>query len=636
MSTKNLVSLLLGFLVLASCDVINKPLNLSAYKSQKNNLNRSSIDLVTLDNDRIKVRLQPAPILEQKAIFYIPETIPGTYSDDDYGKFIDSVVAYGSFGQTLRVNRTSDNTWEIDNARTLDYITYYVNDTFDTEQTHSIFSPAGTNFEEGKQYLLNLHGILGYFKGQLDIPYYVDINTPQELEAVTSLPRFSDSLYTPKKFINEQRIDTYKGDRYFDIVDNPILYNSPNKEIFQVDGITIELGIYSPNQIIKASQLKSTIERMIKAQKKYLGSFDATEKYTILLYLTSLDTNDAQGLGALEHHNSTVVVLPELMPLEELDAAMVDIVSHEFFHIITPLNLHSTEIHKFKYNDPEMSKHLWMYEGITEYFAQHFQVQQGLISPETFYEIIVQKINNAKGYQDVLSFTKMSENILQEPYASNYGNVYEKGALIGMCLDILMRKNSNGERGILDVMKQLTYTYGTNRPFEDDALIPQITKLTYPEIGEFFTNHVIGSVPIDYKDIFDSVGLEYSTELVSTGYFLDEMKPFIGANSATNEIYILPSVLNTFLESLGLLGNDIIKSIDGKEYSLNNVNDLIIDSNNWVVGDTLNITITRDEKEMELEGTVIQPQIERPILKENITYNDNLQLLLRKSWLEGN
>jgi predicted metalloprotease with PDZ domain len=62
---------------------------------------------------------------------------------------------------------------------------------------------------------------------------------------------------------------------------------------------------------------------------------------------------------------------------------MMDVVSHEFFHIVTPLSIHSKEIQDF-YNDPKMSEHLWMYEGVTEYFANLFQINQGLITEEDF------------------------------------------------------------------------------------------------------------------------------------------------------------------------------------------------------------------------------------------------------------
>lgn len=628
---KKIFFLLASFLLTVSCGGLSKPL----VSNNKNKLTRSAIDLVTLSNDRIKVRLQPAPIYTDVATFYIPKTVPGTYTDDNYGKFIDSVVAYGSLGNTLKVTRTTDNSWEIEDGRNLDYLNYYVNDTYDSESDHAIFSPSGTNFNENEQFMLNLHGILGYFKNQEELPYYIDINRPEQMEATTSLLTFSDSLYLAQDFGNTGIIETYKGDRYFDIVDNPIMYNAPNKEIFSVDNITIGLSVYSPSGTIKASQLKPNIERMMQAQKNYLGNFNATDRYNILLYLTTGDENDAQGLGALEHHTSTVVVLPEAMQPKALNAAMVDVVSHEFFHIVTPLNLHATQIHKFNYNNPEMSMHLWMYEGITEYFAQHFQVQQGLVKPEDFYNTIVQKIGNTKNFDDVMSFTKMGKNILEEPYASNYGNVYEKGALIGMCLDILIRKNSNGERGILDLMKELTLMYGPNRPFEDSTLIPQITRLTYPEIGEFLDNHVIGTVPIQYNDFFDLVGLEYYTELVDTGFFLDEMKPFINGNQTTNSIYILSGPLNTFLNEAGFKGNDVIISVNGTPYDLSKVYDLIAVSNTWEIGDSISFTILRDGEEVVLNAIVTKPQVERPILSEVKTYDDDLQSILRESWLKG-
>jgi hypothetical protein len=47
--------------------------------------------------------------------------------------------------------------------------------------------------------------------------------------------------------------------------------------------------------------------------------------------LSSLTEEDAKGFGALEHPTATTVVLPEVMPKEELVKSMMDVVSHEFF-----------------------------------------------------------------------------------------------------------------------------------------------------------------------------------------------------------------------------------------------------------------------------------------------------------------
>lgn len=184
-----------------------------------------------------------------------------------------------------------------------------------------------------------------------------------------------------------------------------------------------------------------------------MGDINNTDKYAILLYLAEDDKPDAGNFGALEHHTSTVVVLSESMPKEALENSLTDIVSHEFFHIITPLSVHAEEIHYFDYNDPKMSEHLWMYEGVTEYFANLFQVNQGLIDNQEFYNRMTDKISVSQRFDDTVPFTEMSKNILEEPYKDMYYNVYMKGALIGMALDIRLRELSGGQMGILDLMK---------------------------------------------------------------------------------------------------------------------------------------------------------------------------------------
>ncbi len=201
--------------------------------------------------------------------------------------------------------------------------------------------------------------------------------------------------------------------------------------------------------------------------------------------------------------------MPEAIPAEGLAESLIDTISHEFFHIVSPLSIHSEDVHYFDYHEPTFSKHLWMYEGVTEYFANHFQVYEGLISEEEFYANMMGKIQTSQMMNDSMSFTEMSENVLVQPYAQQYYNVYMKGALIGMCIDILMREESNGQRGILSLMKELSNKYGKNKPFEDDSLFDEITALTYPSIREFLDTHVAGTTPIDYDVFFAKMGLEF-------------------------------------------------------------------------------------------------------------------------------
>ena len=65
---------------------------------------------------------------------------------------------------------------------------------------------------------------------------------------------------------------------------------------------------------------------MMGAQKTYLGDVNSTTRYDIFLYLSEMNETSPHGFGALEHHTSTVVVLPEHMPFEALATSMIDVV----------------------------------------------------------------------------------------------------------------------------------------------------------------------------------------------------------------------------------------------------------------------------------------------------------------------
>jgi predicted metalloprotease with PDZ domain len=572
---------------------------------------KTSIDLVNIKDDKVLVSVDPGSFSEETVYFYIPKTVPGTYSTDNYGKYIESFKAFDYSGKELSVSKSDDNTWVISNGNNLDKVSYYVNDTYDSESTldDPVFSPSGTNILKKQNFMLNLHGFVGYFKNLTEIPYEITITHPDNLVATTSLVELNATEKT-------KGFDTYSASRYFEVTDNPILYAPSDIASFEVNGIMVNLSVYSPNNIYSAASLKDRMFKMMAAQKAYLGEINSTKEYNIMLYLSEGE-DDANGYGALEHHTSTVVVLPEFMDRERLEQAMVDVVSHEFFHIVTPLSVHSEEIQYFDFNDPKMSKHLWMYEGTTEYFANIFQIQQGLIDEEEFYQRIMDKVNNSKRFDDNMSFTKMSEHILEEPYKDNYANVYEKGTLINMALDISLRDLSNGDKSILWLLKELSKKYGDNTPFKDDAFIDEVVAMTYSEIGEFFTNHVIGDTPIDYTLYLSKVGLEIGVKEEESGYFLKGEIPYIDVDTKNNNaVFIREGIeLNSFFNQLGLKGGDVIKSIDGTVITLESIRPIIGQSFTWPSTKVISVVVDRKGEELTLSGEVGTPTVQSKVIK---------------------
>lgn len=616
---KKIMLSLAALITIYSCKSVSPAVNEASSKEVKVN-----IDLVNVTNDKITVTVTPPQFTENEVIFHLPKTVPGTYSTDNYGTLVDNLKAFNKKGKEIEVSKKDDNSWVITESESLSKITYEVNDTYDTEKSMTfgkgIFSPAGSNIEAGKNFVLNNHCFVGCFENKTDLPYNVTIAHPADLWGATSLTDTNSS----------NTVDVFYTQRYNELVDNPIMYGKPDSVTFTVDGMEILFSVYSPTGKHSAKSLSADLEKTMRAQKKFLGAINNNKKYTVLLYLSSLTKPDARGFGALEHNSSTTVCFPEVMPSAALGEQIKDVVSHEFFHIVTPLGVHSNEIHYFDFNNPKMSKHLWMYEGVTEYFANLFQVNQGLINEDEFYNRMVEKIKHAKMMNDTMSFTTMSANVLVEPYKDQYLNVYEKGALIGMCIDIIIREKSNGERGILDLMQKLTHEYGPTKPFNDDELFAKITEFTYPEVGDFLKNHVEGTTPINYEQYFAKVGVVNGTTKKATNPFIKNSTSCITAEPNTKEILIRDTELTNFLNALTIKQGDILASINGKKYTFETISDLMTDVEKIKEGDAVNVTIKRNGKELELKGTAKLDYTE----SKGYKFLDTSKEILKNAWLK--
>lgn len=595
----------------------------------------SQINLTQVQNDKVPITIDPGRFTVESVTYRLPKVVQGTYAISNFGKYVDDFKAFDYKGNELSVVKPDVNTWIIANAKQLDKITYLVNDTYDVEQEGGIgkeqpFSPSGTDIEPN-EYVLNLHGFIGYFDSLKTNQYKLEVTAPSDLKRSSALQQTGFTTSADGKTTTT----SYFAPHYFDVTDNPMMYGKFTVEEFQVGDINIVLSVYSPNNKHSAESLKPTMFKMMKAQKSFLGDINSTPRYDIFLYLSDGSKTSPKGFGALEHHKSTMVVMPEDESEEDLAKDMIETVSHEFFHIVTPLTVHSEDIQYFDYNNPTFSKHLWMYEGVTEYFAILFQVNQGLVTEDGFYDKIMDKIQYSLQMNDTMSFTKMSENVINQPYKDQYINVYQKGALIGMCIDIILREESHGQRGILSLMKELSKKYGINKPFEDDKLIDEITAMTYPSVGAFLKTHVVGTTPIDYNTFFDKVGLEIADGKTKTNYIQNGTNLIVSGDGQKGIVFFTDQVSqNSFWKDQGVQPNDIIKEINGTAVTLQNANKVFQGVFMWKPGQDIKVKLDRNGEEVTIQTTTTQSYTMGKVLKEKPNVAPS-EVALREAWLKG-
>ena len=490
------------------------------------NIQKYSVNLNEVNENRLMVSLEVASTtytsFKDTAVFQFPKTIPGTYAVLDYGVYINSFTALDANKKNLAVVKSGENNFLIIGKPK--YITYEVKDSYHTKvKKNKIFEPAGTNIQKGKNILINNSGFFGIFKGTENLPIELDIKKSENFYAITSLANES----TASEVI-------FTASSYHELVDNPIMFSEPDTTSFMVANCRVTIGVYNESGRKISKDIYKEIEKSMNALAKFFDNQLPVNNYSFIIYLRDytefLPTIEGkeiglfdilklvknlkgQGFGALEHGNSSVYFLPDFGN-DIAVKQMKDVCTHEFLHILTTLNLHSECIGNFNYADPKMSKHLWLYEGITEYFAGLALTQGNVQTPWDYLnKTLVGKIKSAEKYPFAkMSFTEMSENVFVEPYKAQYGQVYERGALLGALLDIEIISLTNGQKTLKDVVMTLSKNYGKNKNFSEANFISEFVAASHPGVQTFFDKYTTGKDTLAISDILAKAGIDYKSE----------------------------------------------------------------------------------------------------------------------------
>ncbi len=590
------------------------------------------VDLTKVENDKIQVKLTPPAITENVATFMFPAIVPGTYAIYNFGRFISDLKVIDKSGKEITYTKPDINTYTILTPQNIAYITYLVDDSWDfplkkhENKDDIVFEPAGTNIETDKNFVLNTHGVFGYFKNYTNKQFTIEIKKPKGFYA-------SSGLTSIKNGIDTDVVDVFD---YHKLVDSPIMYSLPDTAFVEVGGARVLVSVYSPNKKITAAYIAKNIAEVLDAQRKYLGGTLPVDKYAFIIYLNDTPTQSGSN-GALEHCYSSFYVMPEIDSVY-IAQEMRNVAAHEFFHIVTPLSIHSEEIGNFDFNNPKMSKHLWLYEGLTEYNAHHVQVLYGLIDIDKFIEVMQGKMNEAQTqYNDSMPFTFMSSHVLEPEFHKQYNNVYAKGALINMCLDISLRYGSNGDYGTQNLMADLSKLYGKDKSFKDDDLFNDIAKLTSPAARDFLNKYVDGSQRLPFKEVLAMVGLNYAekteNEQISLGGF------GMGFNPKTNRAVIFDVAnADAFGKKMKYKEGDEIVLFNGKAITMENYKEVLYGFlQNAKTGDKLVVEVARkkgDKEKVKTLSAKVAPV--KVVLHNDITVNKNAtdkQIATRNAWL---
>ena len=458
----------------------------------------ATLDLRDQRNDRLEVELIVPAMGDAPLVFALPRIVPGIYGAMDHGRLAGAVEAFNAQGDPVPIQRMDVDRWRVPVPQDLHRITYSVDDGW--EEFDIRFSMGNYRSSEGTvkpaAAVLNHNTMIGYFEGHEELPYTIELKKPASHYAATSLPRAGETAGSI----------TFNAMSYRHLVDNPMLIAPADTAHIRMADIDVLVACHSTTGKAIAQDVATHIRPLLVDQRAYLGGTLPVKNYTFLIYHNPSDREGSSMGDGLEHSSSTLILLCMPLDPEAIARSVYGIASHEFFHTILPLSVHSDEIEHYDFNAPRMSRHLWLYEGMTEYFAIHMPIKQGRQSLEDFLGVLDNKIRMMRKFTDSIPLTTLSQQAMERQ--DQYYNFYLKGTLFCIGLDIALRERSKGAYGVQELVRDLQREYGVGRPFKDEELFATIERLTGPDIGALLQRHLNEASTLPMQEWLEKVGIE--------------------------------------------------------------------------------------------------------------------------------
>ncbi len=554
-------------------------------------------------DDKFHVTLYPERLSKENDIFQFASIAPGTYQIMDIGRFVSDFKVFDADGKEIPVRHSSTNQYTISDPVSVNKITYKVADIWDTPVTeHQIYQMCSSTISDDFV-MINGQAVFGYFTGMQSTPIKIKIDYPSDWLVGTSL--LKDTL------------GYYFAQTYDKVVDSPFYLGDLTKASIEVGGADVDVYTYSKTGLIESNDILDIIRDLLQAESDFTKGLPV-DHYTFLFHFGEYNA------GAWEHSYSSEYVLPEEKLTGPAAVSLKSFVSHEFFHVNLPLNIHSELVEKFNFAAPVLSQHLWLYEGVTEWASHILQLRDSLITLQDYLATLSGKLKINDNFDQSISLTELGVHAAE--MSDQYINIYMKGAVIAGLLDLRLLKLSEGKKGLRELIIELSKKYGPGQSFSEDNFFSELVDMTYPEIGDFIERYIKGADKLPLQEYYKYVGITYKE---NAGFDSSNTSLGIALGGSDGALKVVSVKYN----DSGLKVGDIIEKVDGDSLTFQNVHQIFTGFHDKKIGDKVRFTVRRQNKEMEITESI------KPLLiKYKFTIDADPtpeQLKLRNVWMKN-
>jgi predicted metalloprotease with PDZ domain len=434
----------------------------------------------------------------------MPAWIPGSYMIRDYAKHVVAIRAECD-GCDVSLGKLDKSRWQ---AGPVDRPLTFILEIYAHDE-----SVRGAHLDTTHAYF-NGTTVFPSVVGQEHLACAVEILPPEaplakDWRVATSM-RCKDA--------EQYGFGSYEAADYAELIDHPVEIGSLSIGEFDVRGILHAIAIRGHSRADMA-RICHDLQTICEQQMSLLGAPEDLDRYLFLLHAPG------NGYGGLEHRwSSSLVCARDNLPLRA-DSKVKDgyrtflgLVSHEYFHLWNVKRMKPAAFTPYKLNEETHTGLLWVFEGITSYYDDLALVRSGLITPESYLELLGRTITSVlrsagRLRQSVAesSFDAWTKFYKQDANASNaIVSYYTKGALIALTLDLKLRLESDGRSSLDDVMNECWNRWGQSGDgMPEDGFESVCSEVSGLDLADFFDAAVRGTGELPLQAMLASHGIDY-------------------------------------------------------------------------------------------------------------------------------
>jgi predicted metalloprotease with PDZ domain len=434
---------------------------------------------VTLDIPALPDR----PVLD----LVFPAWTPGSYMVRDFSRHIYDLQITRD-GSPLPCERLDKLRWRVQSGGRPVRVSYRV---FAFEQS------VRTSFLDQDRAFLSGSSLFFLADGEETRPCLLDVEPPAGWRLSTALTPVRGARFR------------FRAAGYDELVDQPVEVGVHRLYAFRRGGTRFEVAIAGPTNA-EMARLLAHLRRIVDATGALFGGFPFDR------YLFIIHALPERG-GGLEHACACTLDIAGMAFEDEKAYQRFDeLAAHEFFHAWNVKRIRDQVLGPFDYTAENYTRLLWFHEGFTEYMQAIILLRAGLVTPEHYLKDLGEDWAKYAGRpgRNVTPLSELSFEAWIKQYkpADNYTNravsYYEKGKWAALLLDLVLRRATEGQRGLPHVFRRLWQSHGRRgRPITVGDVRAAAESVGRASLGWYFSRFIDGTAELPVPSRLRKLGL---------------------------------------------------------------------------------------------------------------------------------